>query len=103
MPLTGLVAEARRRTAAISSVPPVNDERQQIKQDVKRTIDFSSEIEQAAKASQLRWDMCRHLKMAGDRAFCKRYTSLCAKEKCSTKYINAEERPLDIKRILRGK
>ncbi len=97
MPLTGLVAEARRRTALI------NKNRQQIKQEVKRVIDFSAELEQAAQQKHFHWEECRHLKQAGGRCFCKRYMSLCAQERCNSKYVNAEETEIDLKRVLRGK
>ena len=102
MPLTGLIADVkRRRTLEVQKTEqprPV-----QVKQEVKRALDFSSEIEQAAREPKLHWQECRHLKTAGDRNFCKRYFSLCAQGKCSSKLINAEENEFDFKSILHGK
>jgi hypothetical protein len=106
MPLTGLVADVKRRRLATEQkteqIKPVQIKQEvtQIKQEVKRTLDFSSEIEQAAKTPQLQWQECRHLKTAGERKFCKRYFSLCAQGKCSSKLINAEENEFDFKKIL---
>jgi len=104
MPLTGLVAEARKRTAMIDArAEQIQQNPSQLKHEVKRVIDFSSELEQAAKTAQPVWQDCKHLKQSGERKFCKRYFSLCAEEKCNGKYINSDEKELDIKRILRGK
>jgi hypothetical protein len=97
MPLTGLVAEARKNSALLKK------NTQQIKQEVRHVIDFSSELEQAGREKQQQWQECRHLKQSGGKNFCRRYFSLCAQEKCNTKYINGEEKQLDFKRILRGK
>ena len=104
MPLTGLVAEARKRTSLMSrEVQETRTNPMQIKQEVKRTLDFSSEIEQAGKKEQFHWQECKHLKSAGERKFCKRYFALCAQEKCNSKYINEDEPEIDFKRLLRGK
>ncbi len=102
MPLTGLIAGARRRSALMEQKTE-QIEFSQVKQEVKRTIDFSSEIEQAAREPQLQWQECKHLKTVGERKFCKRYFSLCAQDKCSSKLINAEENEFDFKGILSGK
>ncbi len=102
MPLTGLVAEARKRTVLIEEkVKSLGPE--QVKKEVKRVLDFSADLQNAAEDKQLVWRECKHLKQAGERNFCKRYISLCAEAKCSSKLINAEEKELDFKRFLRGK
>jgi hypothetical protein len=121
MPLTGLVAAARKRTALIEeykekkrngitvstqTVPKQDNVSLQpsaAKQEVKRSLDFSGEIEQASKEPQQCWQDCKHLKQAGERKFCKRYMTLCAEDKCNRKYMNGEDKELDFKRILRGK
>tara|TARA_Y100000310_G_scaffold340361_1_gene435834 strand:- start:1493 stop:1921 length:429 start_codon:yes stop_codon:yes gene_type:complete len=103
MPLTGLIAEARRRTTLIEEkVEEKQHNPQKLKQEVKRTLDFSADIENAAREKQLHWQECCHLKQVG-KNFCKRYMSLCAEDKCHNKYINGEEKELDYKRLLRGK
>ena len=53
MPLTGLVAEARKRTAMIDArAEQIQQNPSQLKQEVKRVIDFSSELELAAKTEK---------------------------------------------------
>ena len=101
MPLTGLVAEARKRTAQINEKRD-NLKPAEVKQEVKRALDLSSEIEQASKEKQFHWRECKSLKSVGDRNFCKRYVSLCAEEQCNNKF-REDEKELDFKRILRGK
>ena len=102
MPLTGLIAAARKRTVSIEEKTE-GLQPEQVKKEVKRVIDFSAEIEQAGQNKQLMWHECRHLKQAGERNFCKRFMSLCAECKCGSNIINGEERELDLKRLLRGK
>ena len=104
MPLTGLVAAARRRSDEIKQqTEQIMQEPQKIKQEVKRVLDFSSELEHAAENKQLLWQECKHLKKTNSKNFCKRYMAYCAGEKCNTKYINGEERKIDFRKILRGK
>lgn len=102
MPLTGLVADVKRRRTLMEQETE-QPRPLQVKQEVKRALDFSSEVAQAAREPQLQWQECRHLKIAGERNFCRRYFSLCAQGKCSSKLINAEENELDFKKILRRK
>ncbi len=102
MPLTGLVTAARKRTALIEESVS-NLEPTQIKKEVKRVLDFSSELENAAIEKKLVWRECKHLKQMSGKSYCKRYMSNCAEDKCSSKNINAEDRKIDLKRILRGK
>jgi glutamine synthetase adenylyltransferase len=104
MPLTGLVAAARRRSEEMKQqTEQIRKEPQKIKQEVKRVLDFSSELENAVENKQLQWQECKHLKRAGEKNFCKRYMAYCAEEKCNPKHMNGEERELDFKRLLRGK
>jgi hypothetical protein len=102
MPLSHFVLEAKKHTPVFAPKPaqtltieanaiegPVSE----LRSDLKKKMAVMSEAEKAVAEpvpEVLGWKTCKYLKEADDRAFCKQYLSLCAKEKCQKRYMEAD-------------
>jgi hypothetical protein len=85
MPLKSIVIEAKRNTPEQKQFDP--------SKPITNFIDATQiqGIGVAIESETAKWEECKALKQSGERCFCTMYTSLCAKEKCPTKFRPREQ------------
>ena len=123
MPLAHLVHEARKNTPVLRKVmqKPTEaitvTENSQIaatnvddsanlepRTELKKKMEIMSEAEKAAVEREKnlpQWQQCQYFKSVGDKKMCTQYMSLCAKEKCQKRFMEANF--FDFKKHLKQK
>ena len=112
MPLAHLVHEARKNTPVLAKAVENHSEAIAVtknpqiaataagesqalepRAELKKKMEIMSEAEKAAverEKSIPQWQQCQYLKSVGDKKMCTQYMSLCAKEKCQTRFMEAD-------------
>ena len=112
MPLNHLVYAARKNTPVLKKLtqPPSEaiavTENPQIsatkvkdtavmepRSELKKKMEIMSEAEKEAveRAKNIpEWQQCQYLKSLGEKKMCTQYMSLCAKEKCQKRFMEAD-------------
>jgi len=94
MPLAHFVCEAKKNTPALkTTIIDAEQFQPESRGDLKREMAQISEVEkEAAETGVIRspWESCKYLKPVGDKVMCGQYISLCVKEKCQKKFMEAD-------------
>ena len=72
--------------------------------ELKKKMEIMSEAEKEAverSKNILEWQQCQYLKSLGEKKMCTQYMSLCAQEKCQTRFMEANF--FDFKKYLKQK
>lgn len=106
MPLSHLVAAAKRNAPILKTSAVEANSETQVSQpsaaegseaaaeprvELKKTMAEISEAEKTTPGRPLAaWQRCQYLKTVGEKEVCIQYMSLCAKEKCQKKFMEAD-------------
>lgn len=94
MSLTHFVIEARKNTPSLTkTVLEAVETGETSKADLNKEM---AEISKTTKTLEIKeiekptWKSCQYMKGVGDKEMCTQYMSLCAKEKCQQKFMDAK-------------
>ncbi len=88
---TGAIAVTKN--SAISATEVEDSPVLEPRAELKKKMEIMSEAEKAAierEKSIPQWQQCQYLKSLGDKKMCTQYLSLCAKEKCQKRFMEAD-------------